>query len=112
MRPAAPLILLLITIFCGSAQNFDSACARQNQVLTLLRRHHFAPPPDNPVTRREILDLFIKSADERNLFFMQHEVRALESQCENGSLETVACDLIRSTHRLMTGRLKQLDSLT
>src|SRR5687768_4975888 len=111
MRPTA-LLPLLILVLPLRAQDFDSACTQQKHVIGLLKNLHFDPPAQNRSTCLEVIDLFVRTADDKNIFFMQGDVGQLKKLAGNVPGSDSYCMAIGYAYRLFSQRLAQLDSIT
>lgn len=110
-RPAFCALFFIVPVLFP-AQNFDSACAQQRLVTALLWQHHYDPPDFTPETNREILELFIRNADEKNLFYMQRDVDALSTLAGEISGPDFFCAAISLSYLVFSERFHTLDSVT
>src|SRR4051812_35415749 len=69
-------LLLLFPVFV-SGQQADSLCRQQKLVLANLRKLHCSPPVEDSIYHRQVLELFIAKADERNILILQADRTAL-----------------------------------
>jgi carboxyl-terminal processing protease len=110
MRRLLPFFLLFVP-FVLRSQYFDSACSQQKQVLSLLNSYHFDPPPQSKTTTRQILDLFVRTADEKNIFFIQQDTAILNGLIGKDPGSEVYCQAIRESYTIFSRRLFQIDSI-
>jgi carboxyl-terminal processing protease len=104
-------VTLLLLFFECNAQNFDTACTQQLLVFRNLEKFHYSGAIATPTIYPEIIDLFIKEADERNIFFLEHDRINLLNAANLANAPDVFCTVIRQTFALMRTRLFSLDSL-
>src|SRR4051812_13484292 len=103
------LLLLRPPVFSG--QNLDSLCLQQKLVLNTLKRQHYSPPEFNSTTYKQVLNIFIKEADERNIIILSPDKNALLKIIDSTPEDEVPCELLKETYCLFKRRLPQLDSI-
>ena len=112
MRPTLPLLVFFYLIFPLQGQNFDSACAQQQHIFVMLQKTHYSPPNLAGEARTEVLDLFVKEADEKNLFFMESDVQTMQKMALDVRGTNYYCAVIEHSFWLIQQRLHQLDSIS
>jgi carboxyl-terminal processing protease len=108
-RLALFFIVFVYSVF--RAQNFDTICLQQRHVLNTIASQHFSPPIYNVVTNSEVLELFLKEADERSILFMEADRAALLQTIISSPGADIHCLLIRQAYGIVEKRLPQLDSI-
>jgi carboxyl-terminal processing protease len=103
-----PFLLIISRL---SAQDFDAACTQQRQVYERINVYHFSPPPFSAKTNLEILDLFIKEADERNFIFLKTDRLELQHTVDLSATPEVYCNLVKHAYTIMKNRLRHIDTL-
>ena len=100
-----------LLIFFGSAQNFDTVCLQQHHVLNTLASQHYSPPAFNATTNAQVLEIFLKEADERSIIFQQDDKDELMGIINSASDNDVHCLLIKKSYTIFKKRLAQIDSI-
>src|SRR5688572_10227322 len=88
----------ILSSFLLQSQNFDTVCLQQKMVVNALMANHFDPPVFNRPTNLEVLDLFIREADERNIFFLSTDKIKLQQTIMSAPEEDVFCVLARRAY--------------
>jgi carboxyl-terminal processing protease len=102
-----PLLFIAVRF---SAQDFDAACVQQRQVYERINAYHFSPPAFSGKTNREILDLFMREADERNFIFLKRDRLDLQHTVDLSETPEVYCRLVNQAFAIMKDRLPHIDS--
>jgi carboxyl-terminal processing protease len=104
-------VLLALSVSPFRSQNFDSACVQQKHVISILNQLHYDPPVQNSTTTREVIDLFIRAADEKNIFFIKEDTAVLNALARTAQGADAYCQVISQCYRIYTKRIIQLDSI-
>jgi carboxyl-terminal processing protease len=76
-----------------------------------IQAFHISPPEFNKKTNQEIVELFIKGSDGRNIFLYEADREKLRNLVSDNSSNDGYCDLIKEAFTIFKSRLKQADSI-
>ncbi len=105
------LLLCSLLSFFGTSQNFDTVCLQQLHVLSTLASQHYSAPKFDATTNAQVLEIFLKEADERSIIFLEQDKEELLKVINTAENTDVHCQLIRQSFSIFKKRLPQIDSV-
>src|SRR5688572_25375846 len=110
LRLIALFICSLFSFF-GASQNFDTVCLQQLHVLNTLASQHYSAPKFDVSTNGQVLELFLREADERSIIFMEQDRDRLLELINTADSKEVHCLLVKQSFNVFKRRLPQIDSI-
>jgi len=94
-----------------NGQTLPAACNQQAAVLRNISATHFDPPAFTYTTNLQVLDIFMKEADERNMIFLARDREELVQVLSQAEEADAFCLLVKAASAIFTRRVKQADSI-
>jgi carboxyl-terminal processing protease len=104
------IFAVLLTAGAETKAQPDTLCAKQQLVFSTLMQLHYSPPEFNTRTRDEVLDIFLREADERNLFFLAGDRELLSRIGASYPAPEAFCEIAREASKILIKRAAQVDS--
>lgn len=110
MKSFSVFVFIFLSL-TGQSQSFDTLCRQQELMISNLKLYHINPPEFDTKTNLDILDLFIKEADPKGMFFLKSDKELLSDLFKQNLFETGYCPVLKEATKIFQTRIQQVDSI-